>query len=213
MDTVDYVIVGAGTAGCVVASRLSEDPNVSVLVLEAGGSDRTVWIQLPIGYGRTFFDPRINWMYDTASIPGLSGRSSYWPRGKVIGGSGSINAMVYVRGQPGDFDDWAALGNPGWSFNDVLPYFRMSEDYDGGETPHRGRGGPIHVTDITRHAHPLCRTFVETAAQIGARGVGQPVIGEVTALQYRLDQCQAGGGSVAHRHRHGLDDHCSQSER
>lgn len=167
MDTFDYVIVGAGTAGCVVASRLSEDPNVSVLVLEAGGSDRTVWIQLPIGYGRTFFDPSINWMYDTAKIPGLSGRSSYWPRGKVIGGSGSINAMVYVRGQPGDFDDWAALGNPGWSFNEVLPFFRMSEDYEGDETTHRAHGGPIHVTDITRRAHPLCGTFVETAAQIG----------------------------------------------
>ena len=167
MDTFDYVIVGAGTAGCVVASRLSEDAGVSVLVLEAGGSDRTVWIQLPIGYGRTFFDPRINWMYDTASVPGLSGRSSYWPRGKVIGGSGSINAMVYARGQPGDFDDWADLGNRGWAFDDVLPYFRMSEDYDGDETPHRARGGPIHVTDITRRAHPLCQTFVDTAVQIG----------------------------------------------
>ena len=114
MTAFDYVIVGAGTAGCVVAARLSEDPTVSVLVLEAGGSDRTVWIQLPIGYGRTFFDRRINWMYDTAPVQALSGRTSYWPRGKVIGGSGSINAMVYVRGQPGDFDDWAALGNPGW---------------------------------------------------------------------------------------------------
>ena len=167
MDTFDYVIVGAGTAGCVVASRLSEDPKVSVLVLEAGGSDRTVWIQLPIGYGRTFFDRRINWMYDTAPVPGLSGRTSYWPRGKVIGGSGSINAMVYVRGQPGDFDDWAAAGNPGWSFDEVLPWFRMSEDHDGGESAHHGSGGPIHVTDIGRRAHPLCQTFVEAAGALG----------------------------------------------
>ncbi len=167
MDTFDYVIVGAGTAGCVVASRLSEDAGVSVLVLEAGGSDRTVWIQLPIGYGRTFFDPKINWMYDTAPVPGLSGRTSYWPRGKVIGGSGSINAMVHVRGQPGDFDDWAALGNPGWSFNDVLPWFRKSEDHDGEENAHRAKGGPMRVTDIRARAHPLCQTFIEAATHLG----------------------------------------------
>ena len=163
----DYVIVGAGTAGCVVASRLSEAGDATVLLLEAGGSDRTVWIQLPIGYGRTFFDRRINWMYDTATVPGLGGRSSYWPRGKVIGGSGSINAMVYVRGQPNDFDHWAQLGNHGWSYRDVLPFFRLSEDHDGGEDPHHGRGGPIHVTDISRRAHPLCRVFVETATSLG----------------------------------------------
>ena len=167
MEAFDYVIVGAGTAGCVVASRLSEDPKVSVLVLEAGGSDRTLWIQLPIGYGRTFFDSRINWMYDTAPVPGLAGRSSYWPRGKVVGGSGSINAMVHVRGQPGDFDDWAALGNSGWSYEDVLPYFRMSEDADDGDGQYRGRGGPMHVTDIRRQAHPLCQSFVETAQALG----------------------------------------------
>ena len=167
MRAFDYVIVGAGTAGCVVAGRLSEDPKASVLVLEAGGSDRTVWIQLPIGYGRTFFDRRVNWMYDTAPVSALSGRSSYWPRGKVIGGSGSINAMVYVRGQPGDFDDWAALGNRGWSFDEVLPYFRMSEAHDAGESPHHGGDGPIHVTDISRRAHPLCQTFIETAGTLG----------------------------------------------
>ena len=167
MDAFDYVIVGAGTAGCVVASRLSEDSKASVLVLEAGGSDQTLWIQLPIGYGRTFFDRRINWMYDTAPVAALAGRTSYWPRGKVIGGSGSINAMVHVRGQPGDFDDWAALGNPGWSYDDVQPFFRMSEDHDGGDSHHRGRGGPMHVTDIRRQAHPLCQTFVETARALG----------------------------------------------
>ncbi len=167
MDEVDYVIVGAGTAGCVVAGRLSENGDTTVLVLEAGGSDRTVWIQLPIGYGRTFFDRRINWMYDTAPVPALAGRTSYWPRGKVIGGSGSINAMVYVRGQPGDFDDWAALGNPGWSYDEVLPYFRMSEDHDGDDSRHHGRGGPLHVTDISRRAHPLCQVFVDTAGALG----------------------------------------------
>jgi choline dehydrogenase len=126
----DYVIVGAGTAGCVLANRLSADGKTRVLLLEAGGSDQIVWIQLPIGYGRTFFDRQINWMYDTQPVPGLGGRESYWPRGKVIGGSGSINAMVHVRGQPHDFEDWAALGNPGWGWDDVLPFFVKAEDHD-----------------------------------------------------------------------------------
>jgi choline dehydrogenase len=167
MDSFNYVIVGAGTAGCVVASRLSEDGKSNVLVLEAGGSDRTVWIQLPIGYGRTFFDRSINWMYDTEVEPNLDGRTSYWPRGKVIGGSGSINAMVYVRGRPEDFEDWKAMGNTGWGWDDVLPYFRKSEDFDGGETSHHGKGGPIHVTDISKRAHPICQTFIETAKGLG----------------------------------------------
>jgi choline dehydrogenase len=163
----DYVIVGAGTAGCVVACRLSEDPRTRVLLLEAGGSDRSPWIQVPIGYGRTFFDPSINWMYETDAEPGLNGRSLYWPRGKVIGGSGSINAMVYIRGQAEDFDEWRAAGNPGWGFADVLPYFRKSEDHDGGETPYHGAGGPMHVTDISRRAHSLCGVFQQTAGQLG----------------------------------------------
>ena len=166
-ETFDYLIVGAGTAGCVVAGRLSERAATTVLVLEAGGSDRTVWIQLPIGYGRTFFDAKINWMYDTAPIAALGGRTSYWPRGKVIGGSGSINAMVYVRGQPGDFNDWAARGNPGWSYADVLPYFRMSEDHDAGACVDHGSGGPIHVTDLGLRAHPLCQRFIDTAGALG----------------------------------------------
>jgi choline dehydrogenase len=166
-DTFDYVIVGAGTAGCVLANRLSADGKTTILVLEAGGSDRTVWIQLPIGYGRTFFDKRINWMYDTEVVPGLGGRSSYWPRGKVIGGSGSINAMVHVRGQPHDFDDWLAAGNLGWGWNDVLPYFIKSEDHHHGASDWHGAGGPQHVTDLSAHAHPLCRTFIETGKALG----------------------------------------------
>ena len=166
-DNFDYVIVGAGTAGCVVASRLSEDPSVRVLLLEAGGSDRTLWIQLPIGYGRTYFDASVNWMYDSEAEPALDGRTSYWPRGKVIGGSGSINAMVHVRGRPEDFDDWRDLGNPGWGFDDVLPWFRRAEDWDGPADPVRGTGGPQHVTDITDRAHPLCRVFVETGEALG----------------------------------------------
>lgn len=163
----DYVIVGAGTAGCVLANRLSADGKTRVLLLEAGGSDQIVWIQLPIGYGRTFFDRQINWMYDTQPVPGLGGRESYWPRGKVIGGSGSINAMVHVRGQPHDFEDWAALGNQGWGWDDVLPYFVKAEDHDLGAGSYHGAGGPQHVTDISAKAHPLSRTFIETGKALG----------------------------------------------
>jgi choline dehydrogenase len=162
----DYIIVGAGTAGCVLANRLTEDGKHTVLLLEAGGSDRSLWIQVPIGYGRTFFDKRINWMYDTEPVETFGGRRSYWPRGKVIGGSGSINAMVYVRGQPHDFDDWASAGNPGWSWDDVLPYFKKSEDFDW-HSAHHGRGGPQHVTDISPYVHPVCHSFIETAQALG----------------------------------------------
>jgi choline dehydrogenase len=162
MDAFDYVIVGAGTAGCVLANRLSADGKTTVLLLEAGGSDRTIWIQLPIGYGRTFFDPRVNWMYDTDPVPGLGGRSSYWPRGKVIGGSGSINAMVHVRGQRHDFEDWAMLGNTGWNWEDVLPFFIKAEDHDDGASAWHGSGGPQHVTNISARAHALCQTYIET---------------------------------------------------
>lgn len=166
-DVYDYVIVGAGTAGCVLANRLSADGKTRVLLLEAGGSDQIVWIQLPIGYGRTFFSRSINWMYDTEPVPGLGGRESYWPRGKVIGGSGSINAMVHVRGQPHDFEDWAALGNTGWGWEDVLPYFMKAEDHDLGQSAYHGVGGPQHVTDISSRAHPLCQTFIKTGQALG----------------------------------------------
>ena len=167
MEEFDFVVVGAGTAGCVVANRLAEGGRYTVLVLEAGGSDRTVWIQLPIGYGRTFFDPKINWMYDTEPVPGLGGRSSYWPRGKVIGGSGSINALVHVRGQPSDFEDWRAAGNPDWGWDGVLPYFIKSEDHDLGASAWHGAGGPQHVSDISAQAHPLCRSFIAAAGSLG----------------------------------------------
>jgi choline dehydrogenase len=162
----DFIVVGAGTAGCVLASRLTENGKYSVLLLEAGGSDWSIWIQMPVGYGRTFFDKRINWMYDTEPVEALGGRRSYWPRGKVVGGSGSINAMVYVRGQPQDFDDWKMAGNPGWGWDDVLPYFKKSEDFDRYST-HHGRGGPQHVTEITPHVHPICHSFIETGEAMG----------------------------------------------
>ena len=167
MDEFDYVIVGAGTAGCVLANRLSEDGKTTVVVLEAGGSDRSIWIQMPIGYGRTFFDPRVNWMYETAPVPGLGGRSSYWPRGKVVGGSGSVNAMVHVRGQPQDFDGWRELGNVGWGWDDVLPHFIRAEDHDHGASEWHGAGGPQHVTDFSARAHPLCQRFIAAAQTLG----------------------------------------------
>lgn len=166
METFDYIIVGAGTAGCVLANRLTADGKTTVLLLEAGGSDSSIWIQMPIGYGRTFFDRRINWMYDTEPVAALGGRRSYWPRGKVIGGSGSINAMVYVRGQPHDYDDWRALGNIGWGWDDVLPYFLKSEDFDRSSS-HHGRGGLQHVTDISQNVHPICFSFIEAARELG----------------------------------------------
>ena len=165
-DSFDFVVVGAGTAGCVVATRLAEAGH-TVLLLEAGGSDLHPMIQIPIGYGRTFFDRRLNWMYDTVPVPGLGGRASYWPRGKVVGGSGSINAMVHVRGLPHDFDDWAALGNPGWDWEGVLPYFIKSEDSDIAEPGWRGQGGPQHVTDMRDRAHPLCDNFFAAGRELG----------------------------------------------
>ena len=128
MGDFDYVVVGAGSAGCVLALRLTEDGRCRVLLLEAGGSERRFWLQVPIGYGKSFYEPRVNWMYRTEPEPALAGRAGYWPRGKVLGGSSSINAMVFVRGQHEDFEAWRALGNAGWGWEDVQPYFHRMED-------------------------------------------------------------------------------------
>jgi len=167
MKDYDYIIVGAGTAGCVLANRLSASGSHAVLLLEAGGSDRSPWIQVPIGYGRTFNDPRYNWMYEAEADPALGNRRIFWPRGKVLGGSSSINAMVYVRGQPADFDDWYAAGNPGWSWADVLPWFRKLENHPWGASEYHGVGGPVHVSDESSRAHPLCATFLQACGALG----------------------------------------------
>jgi choline dehydrogenase len=165
----DYVIVGAGSAGCVLANRLSESGRHRVLVLEAGGGDRRFWLRAPIGYGKCFYDSRVNWMYRTEPDPGLAGREGYWPRGKVIGGSSAINAMVFIRGLPDDFDHWRALGNAGWGWQDVLPVFRRLEDYSGRADAWRGQGGPVSVTDVSEDVHPLCGSFLRAGEQAGLR--------------------------------------------
>ena len=167
MTEFDFIVVGAGSAGCVLANLLTASGRHTVLLLEAGGSDQRFWLKAPIGYGRSFYNPAVNWMYRTEPDPALAGRQGYWPRGKVLGGSGSINAMVFVRGQPRDFDDWAALGNPGWAWKDVLPYFRAMEDSAHGPNAMRGAGGPLHVSDVSGDVHPLCETYLRAGEQVG----------------------------------------------
>jgi choline dehydrogenase len=161
----DFIVVGAGSAGCAVAARLSEDPATRVLLLEAGGEDRNRWIHIPLGFGKTFADPTVNWCYETEPDPGASNRRVFWPRGKVLGGSSSINGMVYIRGQAEDFDHWRQLGNTGWSFEDVLPYFRRSEHQTRGADGFHGTGGPLCVSDVAQH--PICEAFVAATTELG----------------------------------------------
>jgi len=166
MNTFDFVIVGAGSAGCLLADRLSENGRYSVLVLEAGGSDRRFWIRMPLGYGKTFFDRRVNWAYETDPVPTMENRTIYWPRGRVLGGSSSINASVYFRGLPQDFDDWREMGNPGWGWADVQSYFARSTNFIDG-SGHRRGSGPLTISDITKEVHPLHRYLFDAAAEIG----------------------------------------------
>jgi len=166
VESFDYIIIGAGSAGCVLADRLSSGRSHRVLVLEAGGTDRRFWIKTPIGYGRTFADPKVNWKYQTAPNPGLNGRSIYWPRGRVIGGSSSINALVYCRGIPQDFDDWRRMGNLGWGWDDVRPYFERSER----RVDAAGRvsgDGPLDVKDVTPFLHPMRQNWSDAARELG----------------------------------------------
>lgn len=167
MQTYDFIIVGAGSAGCVVAERLSANGRFSVLVLEAGGTDRRFFVQMPLGYGKTFYDPAVNWNYKTEPDPGLAGNADHWPRGKLLGGSSSINAMVWIRGHPADYDAWRDQGNPGWGFSDLLPAFKAIEDNAGGADQWRGAGGPLHVTDCSAAVHPLAKRYLRAAEQAG----------------------------------------------
>ena len=165
--TYDFIIAGAGSAGCVLAERLSASGRHKILVLEAGGSDRRFFIQMPLGYGKTFYDPAVNWMYRAEPDPGLAGQSDYWPRGKVLGGSSSINAMVYIRGHAKDYEEWEASGNPGWGWQDVLAAYKAMEDNEAGGDEFRGTGGPLHISANQRDLHPLCHDFIASVEKTG----------------------------------------------
>jgi choline dehydrogenase len=165
-ESFDYIVVGAGSAGCILAARLSEDPSTRVLLLEAGPPDRSLWIHLPIGYGKTMWSDKYNWRFSTDPEPNMNGRRIYWPRGKTLGGSSSINGLIYIRGQREDYDDWAALGNVGWGYEDVLPYFVKAEGNQRGASEFHGGDGPLKVSDIASKDE-LIEAFIDGAQQIG----------------------------------------------
>lgn len=166
MTTADYLIVGAGSAGCVLANRLSADPTTRVTLIEAGGPDRNPWIHIPVGYFKTMHNPAYDWCYQTEADPGLNGRSLKWPRGRVLGGSSSLNGLLYVRGQPQDYDRWAQMGNPGWGWADVAPLFEAMETFQRSPAEGRGRSGPLQVSD-PRLTREICELWIRAAIACG----------------------------------------------
>ena len=191
----DYIIIGAGSAGCVLANRLTEDPSVKVLLLEAGGPDKKKEIHIPAAFSK-LFRTSCDWSFYTEEEPNLGNRKLYWPRGKVLGGSSSLNAMIYIRGHRQDYDQWRDLGNPGWGFPDVLPYFKKSQNQTRGASALHGANGPLHVSD-QRCINPLSQAFVEAAEQSGfARnpdfnGESQEGFGFYQVTQWNGARCSA----------------------
>lgn len=162
----DYIIVGAGSAGCVLANRLSANGKHTVLLLEAGPKDTNIWIHVPLGYGKLFKEKTVNWMYQTEPEPELKGRQVFQPRGKTLGGSSSINGLLYVRGQHEDYDRWRQLGNTGWGYDDVLPYFKKAENQSRGADQYHGSGGPLPVSNMVV-TDPLSKAFIDAAVETG----------------------------------------------
>lgn len=194
-DTYDYIVIGAGSAGCPVAARLSEDPQHRVLLLEAGPRDRNVWIHIPIGYYRNI-KSRLSWGYMTEPDAGTADRAHLWPRGKVLGGSSSINGLLYLRGQREDYDHWRQLGNEGWGYDDVLPFFRKAEKQERGADDYHGGDGPLSVSDI-RDEREICAAFIEAAQQAGIprnddfNGATQEGVGHFQTTSANARRCSA----------------------
>ncbi len=171
MQDTDYIIVGAGSAGCVLANRLTESRQHKVVLLEAGQSDLAprlinFFVHLPLGYGKMFYNPSVNWMYATEPDPGLNGQRDHWPRGKILGGSSSINAMVWIRGHKADYDEWGAE-NPGWGYDDCTAAYRAIEDNEAGADAHRGQGGPLFISQNRKGLHWLVEDYIKACGQAG----------------------------------------------